>query len=78
VRRARRGARERRPDPAPAIVRRDSVPPPIDKRPEMLPDASRRERRGAIELLAVAVVLVALLALAVWFFFFAHNPLLHP
>jgi uncharacterized membrane protein YbhN (UPF0104 family) len=51
---------------------------PIDHRPELLPDAPRRTRRGAIELVAVAVVILALLALAVWFFFFAHNPLLRP
>jgi hypothetical protein len=78
VRRARRGEGEHSCDRGPATVRRQSVPLPIDRRAEMLPDARRRERRGAIELLAVAVVIVALLALAVWFFFFAHNPLLHP
>jgi hypothetical protein len=51
---------------------------PIDRRPELLPDAARRTRLGAIELIAVVVVIGALLALAVWFLFFAHNPLLRP
>jgi len=31
-----------------------------------------------LELIAVCVVLAALIALGVWFFFFAHNPLLRP
>jgi hypothetical protein len=31
---------------------------------------------GTIEVLAVGVVTVALIAFAVWFLFFAHNPLL--
>jgi hypothetical protein len=52
--------------------------PPIDRRPELLADARRRARIGAIELIAVIVVVAALVALAVWFFAFAHNPLLHP
>jgi hypothetical protein len=52
--------------------------PPIDRRPDLLADAARRARRGAIELIAVMVVVAALVALAVWFFFFAHNPLLRP
>jgi hypothetical protein len=43
---------------------------------DLLGDARRRARLGAIELVAVAVVILALVALAVWFFFFAHNPLL--
>ena len=33
---------------------------------------------GTLELIAVCVVLAALIALGVWFFFFAHNPLLRP
>jgi len=33
---------------------------------------------GALELVAVCVVIAALIALGVWFFFFAHNPLLRP
>jgi hypothetical protein len=32
---------------------------------------------GTIEMIAVAIVVVALLVLAVWFLFFAHDPLLH-
>jgi len=48
--------------------------PPIDRRPDLLPDAGRRARRGAIELVAVMVVVAVLVALAVWFFLFAHNP----
>jgi hypothetical protein len=51
---------------------------PIDKRPDLLADDPQRARRGTIEVVAVAVVIAALIALAVWFFFFAHNPLLHP
>jgi hypothetical protein len=31
---------------------------------------------GTIEVLAGTVVVLALIALAIWFFFFAHNPLL--
>lgn len=41
-------------------------------------DTRRRARLGAIELVAVMIVILALVALAVWFFFFAHNPLLRP
>jgi hypothetical protein len=33
---------------------------------------------GALELVAVCVVIAALIAMGVWFFFFAHNPLLRP
>ena len=33
---------------------------------------------GTLELVAVCVVIAALIALGVWFFFFAHNPLLRP
>jgi hypothetical protein len=40
-------------------------------------DPSRaRTILGTIELLAVGAVVLALIALAIWFFFFAHNPLL--
>jgi hypothetical protein len=78
VRRARRGRRTPGLAREPEIVSRDSVPPPIDRRPELLPDARGRERRGTIELLAALLVIMALIALAVWFFFFAHNPLVHP
>ena len=52
--------------------------PPIDRRRELLPDDRRRARLGAIELIAVLVVVAALIAFAVWFFAFAHNPLLRP
>ncbi len=52
--------------------------PPIDRRPDLLADNRRRARQGAIELIAVLVVIAALVALAVWFFVFAHNPLLRP
>jgi preprotein translocase subunit SecE len=31
---------------------------------------------GALELVAVIVVVLAIVALAVWFLFFAHDPLL--
>ena len=31
---------------------------------------------GTIEVLAGTIVVLALIALAIWFFFFAHNPLL--
>jgi hypothetical protein len=74
---ARRGRREPSSDRTTDIAREERAPLPIDQRPELLPDARRRERRGAIELVATAVVILALLALAVWFFLFAHNPLLH-
>jgi len=52
--------------------------PPIDRRPELLPDDRRRARLGTIELIAAVIVVAALVALAVWFFAFAHNPLLRP
>jgi hypothetical protein len=32
---------------------------------------------GTIELIAALVVVLALVALGVWFFFFARHPLLH-
>lgn len=44
----------------------------------MLADERRRTRRGTIELVATLVVVASLVALVVWFFLFAHNPLLHP
>jgi hypothetical protein len=50
---------------------------PIDQRPDLLADSGRRARLGAIELIAVLVVISVLVAFAVWFLFFAHNPLLH-
>ena len=37
----------------------------------------RRVWIGALELVAATIVVLALIALAVWFFFFAHDPLLH-
>jgi F0F1-type ATP synthase membrane subunit c/vacuolar-type H+-ATPase subunit K len=37
----------------------------------------KRQLIGTIELIAVIVVVLAILALAVWFLFFARNPLLH-
>jgi hypothetical protein len=58
--------------------RRDQRELPIDRRPDLAPDDLPRARRGTIELIAVAIVICALIALAVWFFFFAHNPLLAP
>lgn len=48
----------------------------------MSPDPARRDASrtrtliGTIELIAGTVVVLALIALAIWFFFFAHNPLL--
>jgi hypothetical protein len=51
---------------------------PIDQRPDLLPDSRTRARRGAIELVVVGVVILALVCFAVWFFLFAHNPLLRP
>jgi hypothetical protein len=43
---------------------------------DLIGDAPRRARLGAIELVAVLVVILAIIALVVWFFVFAHNPLL--
>jgi hypothetical protein len=40
-------------------------------------DPPSRTLIGTLELLAALAVGLALLALAVWFLFFAHNPLLH-
>jgi hypothetical protein len=51
--------------------------PPIDRRPELLPDDRKRARRGAIELVVATITLAALVALAVWFVFLARHPLLH-
>jgi predicted nucleic acid-binding Zn ribbon protein len=76
--RARRGGpagRDRAGDPGAPVPEREL---PIDHRPELLADDARRARRGTIELVAVMVVVLALIALAVWFFLFAHNPLLRP
>ena len=33
---------------------------------------------GTIEVIAVAVVGIAIVVFAIWFLFFAHNPLLRP
>jgi hypothetical protein len=38
----------------------------------------KRQWIGTIEMIAVTVVVLAVLALLVWFLFFARNPLLHP
>jgi hypothetical protein len=40
-------------------------------------ESRRRELVGTIEIIAVLVVLLAIVALGVWFLFFAHDPLLH-
>jgi len=48
---------------------RDQAPEPGRRPPAWL---------GALELVAVCVVLAALIALGVWFFFFARHPLLRP
>ena len=39
-------------------------------------ESRRRELIGTIEIIAVIVVVLVVLALGVWFLFFAHNPLL--
>jgi hypothetical protein len=42
-------------------------------------DSAERDRRafiGTVETIATLVVILAVGALIVWFFFFAHNPLL--
>jgi hypothetical protein len=48
--------------------------------PRRWPSSDRPSRArtiiGTIEVLAGTVVVLALIALAIWFFFFAHNPLL--
>jgi hypothetical protein len=38
----------------------------------------RRQWNGPLEYVVVFVVIAALLALMIWFFFFAHNPLVAP
>jgi hypothetical protein len=40
-------------------------------------ESRRREVIGTIEIIAVLIVVVVVIALGVWFLFFAHNPLLH-
>jgi hypothetical protein len=40
-------------------------------------DSRRRELIGTIEIIAVLIVVLAVVALGVWFLFFAHDPLLH-
>jgi hypothetical protein len=40
-------------------------------------DPRKRLWIGTIELIAVTLVVLAVLVLAVWFVFFARNPLLH-
>lgn len=40
-------------------------------------EPEQRQWIGTIEFVAVIVVVLAIIALAVWFVFFAHNPLLH-
>lgn len=40
-------------------------------------ESRRRELIGTIETIAVLVVVLAILALGIWFLFFAHDPLLH-
>ena len=62
--------REAEATPEPALERqRRQTPGPARRPPLWL---------GTLELIAVCVVLAALIALGVWFFFFAHNPLLRP
>jgi hypothetical protein len=42
-------------------------------------DPAERDRRaliGTVEMIATLVVILAVVAFVVWFFFFAHNPLL--
>jgi hypothetical protein len=40
-------------------------------------DSRRRELIGTIEIIAVLIVVLAVVALGIWFLFFAHDPLLH-
>jgi hypothetical protein len=40
-------------------------------------DPRKRAWIGTLELLAATIVVLAVIALAVWFLFFARNPLLH-
>jgi hypothetical protein len=53
-----------------APTRLDAEPDPLDAEP------GKRVLLGTIELIAVLVVALALIAFVVWFLFFAHNPLL--
>jgi hypothetical protein len=39
-------------------------------------EPQKRVWLGTLELVAVVVVVLAIIALAVWFLFFAHDPLL--
>ncbi len=39
-------------------------------------DGDKRQLIGAIETVATFVVILAIVALLIWFFFFAHDPLL--
>ena len=43
----------------------------------LLDESRRRVRQGTLELVVALVVVLVLVALAVWFFLFAHDPLLH-
>ena len=43
---------------------------------DLVSDADREAERVIRELLAATVVVLALIALTIWFFFFARNPLL--
>jgi len=43
----------------------------------LLDEPQRRAWLGTLELVVALVVVLALVALAVWFFVFAHDPLLH-
>ena len=49
-----------------------------DDASDLIGDARRRVRVGTIELIVATIVLLALIALAVWFFGFAHNPCCSP
>ena len=49
-----------------------------DDASDLIGEARRRVRTGTIELVAATIVLLALIALAVWFFGFAHNPCCSP
>jgi len=55
-------------------------PAPLERERGETPEPGRRPPLwlGTLEFVAVCVVLAALIALGVWFFFFAHNPLLRP
>ena len=48
----------------------------VDVEPDGEPQRRKRELIGTIELIATLVVVLAVIAFLVWFFFFAHNPLL--